>query len=198
VPILAPTGIAGRVRFLGLVPERDASPRSVAAERVEARFSGLVGESHSGLTRPSCSRVTAQYPRGTIIRNTRQISILSEEEMAETAAAMGLDALRPEWLGANLVLGGIPALSLLPPSARLIFEGGVSLTVDMENGPCQIPGREIERHHPGRGAAFLRAAEGRRGVTAWVEREGAIALGEGVRLHAPPQRPYPPLRPAGA
>ena len=63
----------------------------------------------------------------------------------------------------------------------------------MENGPCQFSAREIERAHPGKGKGFIAAARHRRGVTAWVEREGAIALGETARLHVPPLRSYPPL-----
>ena len=111
----------------------------------------------------------------------------------EIAAAMGLPAVQPEWLGANLVVEGLPDLTRLPPSSRLIFAGGASLVVDMENAPCQFPAREIEREHPGHGAAFRRAARHRRGVTAWVEREGRITLSDALRLHVPPQRPYPPL-----
>lgn len=194
--ILTPTGITGTAVFLGLVPDRAARLESGAVDRVEARFVGFEGESHSGLVRPSCSRVTAQYAKGTPIRNTRQVSILSREEIDAIAAAMGLETLEPEWLGANLVLAGLPELTRVPPASRLIFEGGTSLTVDMENNPCQLPARVIEAHHPGFGARFRSAAAGRRGLTAWVEREGAIALGEAVRLHVPPLRPYPPL--AGA
>jgi MOSC domain-containing protein YiiM len=134
-----------------------------------------------------------QYPKGTPIRNVRQVSVVSVEEMGEIAAAMGLEAVRPEWLGANLVVEGLADFTLVPPSSRLIFEGGAGLVVDMENAPCQFPAREIEHEHPGKGAGFRAAAKHRRGVTAWVEREGRIAVGEGFRLHVPPQRPYPPL-----
>ena len=65
MPILSPTGITGRVVWLGLVRDRAASLRSATVERVEARFEGFVGESHSGLTRPACSRVAALHPKGT-------------------------------------------------------------------------------------------------------------------------------------
>ena len=191
--ILTPTEITGRVVWLGLVGDRAGSLRSCEVREVSARFAGLEGESHSGLVRPACSRVSGQYPRDTPIRNVRQISIVSREEMAAIAVDMGVPVLRPEWLGANLVLEGLPDLTLLPPSARLIFEGGAALTVDMENAPCQFPAREIEAEHPGHGAAFRRAARNRRGVTAWVEREGTIRLGELARLHVPPLRLYPPL-----
>lgn len=191
--ILRPTGLGGRVVWLGRVADRAASLRSQAAEEVAMTFEGIEGESHSGLVRLSCARVTGQYPKGTPIRNSRRISIVSTEEMAAVAAAMDLPAIRPEWLGANLVVEGLPKLTLVPPSARLVFAGGAALVVDMENAPCQFPAREIEREHPGRGAAFRGAAGNRRGVTAWVEREGLVALGEAFRLHVPPQRPYPPL-----
>jgi hypothetical protein len=192
--ILTPTSIVGCVVFLGVVPDRAASLRSVAVEALDLNFAGIAGDCHAGLTRASCSRVTAQYPeRGTPIRNTRQVSILSDEELAETAAALGLPRLAPEWVGANLVLQGIPRLTCLPPASRLVFSGGAVLTVDVENEPCQFPAREIEREHPGLGRGYKAAARGRRGLTAWVEREGRIVRGERVVLHAPPQRVYPPL-----
>ncbi len=191
--VLTPTALTGRVAWLGLVVDRNASLRSGEVGAVTARFDGLVGESHSGPVRPACTRVAAQYPKGTPIRNVRQITVLSREEIAAIAAAMELPALAPQWLGANIVLEGLPHLTLVPPSSRLIFEGGAALTVDMENNPCQFPAREIEREHPGKGREFIAAARNRRGVAAWVEREGEIALGEVARLHVPPMRAYPPL-----
>ena len=45
---------------------------------------------------------------------------------------------------------------------------------------------------PGHGAAVKGAANNRRGVTAWVEREGTLTLGERMRLHIPDQRPWAP------
>ena len=119
MPILSATAITGRVAWLGLVRDRAASLRSAAVERVEARLDGFVGESHSGPVRPSCSRVAELHPKGTPIRNSRQVTLLSVEELAGTAAAMGVPALLPEWVGANLVLEGLPDLTLLPPSSRL-------------------------------------------------------------------------------
>lgn len=192
--ILTPTGITGRVVFLGVVRDRAASLRSDPVQTLELRFDGIEGNSHAGLTRPSCSRVKAQHPRrGTPIRNTRQVSLVSAEELAATAAALGLDALPPEWVGANLVLEGVPDLTRIPPAARLVFAGGAVLTVDVENAPCQFPAREIEAERPGQGKGYVAAARGRRGLTAWVEREGALSLGEAVRVDVPPQRPWPPL-----
>ena len=105
---------------------------------------------------------------------------------------MGIAELQPEWLGANLLVSGIPNFSQIPPSTRMIFDGGASLVVDLENSPCKYPGEIIERHHPGRGNLFAKAAVGHRGVTAWVEREGSIDSGDSIRLYIPPQRIYEP------
>jgi len=106
------------------------------------------------------------------------------------ARAMGLESLKPEWLGANILLAGIPDFTLVPPSSRLIFSGGASLVVDMENEPCKGPGEIIEQNHPGYGKHFAKSALGLRGVTAWVEKEGTISEGDTLSLHIPPQRLY--------
>jgi MOSC domain len=169
-------------------PDEDLSSSRVAS--VEVNYAGLTGESHSGLVRSSCVRVRHQYPQGTEIRNTRQISIISIEELAIIADNMGIAELKPEWLGANLLVSGIPNFSQIPPSTRMIFAGGASLVVDLENSPCKYPGEIIERHHPGFGNLFAKAAVGRRGVTAWVEREGQINTDDSIKLYIPPQRIY--------
>ncbi len=62
-----------------------------------------------------------------------------------------------------------------------------ALVVDMENRLCTLPAKPIEGRHPGLGRAFRRAAKGRRGVTAWMEREGTFRVGEQVRLFVPDQ-----------
>jgi len=169
-------------------PDEDLSTSRI--ESVAVNYAGLEGESHSGLVRASCVRVRHQYPQGTEIRNTRQISIVSAEELALIATTMGVDGLQPEWLGANLLVSGIPNFSQIPPSTRMIFDGGASLVVDLENSPCKYPGEIIERHQPGFGDRFAKAAVGKRGVTAWVEREGRISTGDSIRLFIPPQRIY--------
>lgn len=187
MPALIPLEFTGRVTWLGRVSARAATLVAEALEAVEISFAGVVGEAHAGLTRPSCSRVLAQHPRGTEIRNVRQVSILSAEELSEIAEAMGLARIDPAWLGASMVLEGLPDFSHLPPSSRLQGPDGVTLVVDMENRPCQLPAKVIEAAAPGHGARFRRAALGRRGVTAWVEREGRLQLGDRLRLHIPDQ-----------
>ena len=192
MPALIPTEFTATITWLGVVETDDrralkASPR----DAVHLTFEGLAGSVHGGRVRPSCSRVTAQHPKGTPIINERQISILSEEELKQIAAAMGLDALDPARLGASIVVRGLPDLSLVPPSSRLQGPDGATLVVDMQNRPCHLPARSIESIEPGKGKLFKRAAEGRRGVTAWVQREGRLALGDMLRLHVPDQPAWP-------
>ena len=192
MPALAPTKITGEVVWIGHVPDRDASLRSQAADMAELTYAGIPGEVHGGLTRPSCSRVLSQYPRNTEIRNVRQLSVVSAEELAEIATDCGLETLDPALIGASLVIGGIPDFSHLPPSSRLQFADGSTIVVDMQNRPCHLPAKVINADHPGAGDKFKTAAKGKRGVTAWVEREGKIHLGDTVTLHIPDQRPWAP------
>lgn len=186
------SGFEARIHWLGLVPDRKAALASTEAGRLILGFAGPEGEDHGGLVRPACSRVRNLYPKNAKIRNTRQLSILSREELDEIAATMGLQTLDPALLGATMVVEGIPDFSHVPPSSRLQAASGATLVIDAENQPCMLPARPIENRHPGHGRAFKAAAKGKRGVTAWVEREGAVTLGETLRLFVPTQRPWAP------
>ena len=190
MPALKPTDFEGVITWLGVVQTALAVLPSQAEAEVFASFAGVAGEVHGGLTRASCSRVTGQYKRGTEIRNVRQFSVLSAEELALIAADMGLAVLDPSLLGASMVISGIPDFTHLPPSSRLQAESGATLVVDMENRPCTLPAKEIEAVHPGFGKKFKPAAQDRRGVTAWVEREGILRVGARLRLHVPDQRAW--------
>jgi hypothetical protein len=91
-----------------------------------------------------------------------------------------------------MVIEGIPDFSHVPPSSRLQGPDGATLVVDMQNRPCHLPARSIESVSPGMGKLFKPAAEGKRGVTVWVQREGRIAVGDRLRLHIPDQRGWAP------
>ncbi len=190
--ILQPTEIVGKVEGLFLVADSNTSIASEAVDQVAASFDGFAGDCHTSLTREACVRTKAQYPIGTKVRNVRQVTIVSSEDLAAIAQDMGLPKIKPEWLGATMCVSGIPDFTLIPPSSRLIFPDGTGLVVDMENEPCAWPGKQIEKHHPGFGRHFVGNARNRRGVTGWVEREGSIAVGDAVRLHVPPLRVYQP------
>ena len=188
MPALVATAFRAEVVWLGQVADRDASLRAAPVAQMALSFAGMAGEAHGGLTRASCSRVTTQHPKGTEIRNVRQLSIVSAEELEAIAAAMGLAEVKPEWLGASMVVRGIGDFSHVPPSARLQGPSGATLVVDMENRPCQWPAKEIEAEAPGKGRAFKPAAKGRRGVTAWPRAARACEVAR-ILASAPPKAP---------
>lgn len=187
---LLPTDFFGTVLWLGRTPQREDVLRGMEEAEITLGFEGIAGDVHEGATRASCSRVSRLYAVNTEIRNTRQLTILSAENLAEIASAMGLERLAPELVGANVVIEGIPDLSHLTPSSRLQSESGATIVVDRLNIPCTYPARAIERAHPGFGKAFKPAGAGRRGVTAWVERPGVLKVGDRMRLHVPSQRAW--------
>ena len=177
MPELRKTDHVAEITWLGMVPQDRENIRSVAMDQARATYAGFEGDFHAGLTRPACVRV----------RN------LSAEEMAQIAAAMDLPELDPTLLGASIILKGIPDFTLVPPGSRLQNAHGATLVVDIENGPCNLPAREIEADAPGHGKAFKPAAQDKRGVTAWVEREGPLAVGDRLTLFVPNQPVWPHL-----
>ena len=194
MPALKPTDYTATVTWLGVVTNDDrAELLAEVLAAVDLTFEGIAGSVHGGATRDLCSRVKSQYPPGTRICNERQLSIISAEELSEIAAQMGLDRIDPARLGASMVLSGLPDFSFLPPSSRLQALSGATLTVDMQNRPCQFPAKSIDKVAPGLGKGFKPAANGRRGVTASVAREGRVVLGDVLRLHIPDQRGWQPV-----
>jgi len=159
---------------------------------VKVGLEGFVGDRHSGLTRRADVR-TPWFPKGTTVRNTRQVSIVSTEELALIAEALGLPEVMAAWLGANLELAGVARLTQLPPGTRLFFPDDATLVVDGENEPCRQAGRALEAHHPeraGLSSRFVKAAHHRRGLVGWVERPGVIRAGDKVKVMLPPAVTY--------
>ncbi|MEM9248601.1 MAG: MOSC domain-containing protein [Pseudomonadota bacterium] len=193
MPALVPTEYRAKVIWLGRVVSDDRNALiAEPAPSLDLSFAGLTGSVHSGLTRPSDSRVTAQYPKGTDIRNVRQLALVSVEDLKAIAETMGVASVDPARLGSTVVVEGIPDFSHIPPSARLQAQSGVTLTVDMQNWPCQFPAKSLTVDHGEAAKGFKAAAKGRRGVTAWVEREGTLSLGDVLTLHVPGQRAWQP------
>lgn len=196
MPALLPTDFVGHITWLGVNENRKDTLRNIAVLEMAMTFAGCSDESRAGLTRPSCGRVAQQYPRDTEIRNTRQMCIMSAEDLVKTAANMGVEAVDPAWLSASIVIEGIPDLTTLPPASRLISRSGVSLVVDMENRPCHLPAKVIDEDLEGKGRDYKVASIGLRGVTGWIEREGLLRLGDEIILHVPDQPAWPHLEQA--
>ncbi|MCS0501693.1 MOSC domain-containing protein [Ancylobacter mangrovi] len=158
--------------------------------RLPLTLEGVPGDRHAGHARPADSRVP-WYPRGAPIRNARQLTLVAPDELEAIAHRLGVPEVRPEWVGANLVVEGVERLTWLPPGTRLHFPGGAALAVEGENAPCRHAGAAVARACPGVAGldlAFVKAAAGLRGLVAWVERAGEIAAGTDVELRVPAQR----------
>ena len=191
MPLQTKLSFMGKVEQLLARLSRNDGFDKQQRQTLSLKLSGPEGDCHTGLTRLSDSRTLLTYKRNTVIRNVRQLTILSVEELADMATRLGIPAVEPEWLGANMLLSGIPDLSLLPPSTRLQFPSGATIVVDMENYPCSQIAKVVDEHHPGSRFKVVEAAMHKRGVTAWVEREGDVSAGDNIKIITPPNRLYP-------
>ena len=163
-------------------------------EALDLGFEGIAGDFHAGTTRRSGGR-EPWYGRGTEMRNERQISIVASNELRLIAAGMKLAEVKPDWIGANLVIDGVPRLSMLPAGTLMFFAGGVTLKVDGQNHPCRLAGRAVAENarmadHEAGALMFPKAAKRLRGLVAWVEKPGRIARGEAVSVRIPEQWIY--------
>ncbi|MDD9267935.1 MOSC domain-containing protein [Paenibacillus sp. GCM10023248] len=151
---------------------------------VELQFGGIEGDRHFGLFAKANVR-QPMYKRGTEIMNRRQLSIVSVEELQGIAQRLGVETIRPEWLGANLLISGAPELTKLPMGIRMMLPSGGGLVCEGENEPCTGPGKMIADHYGDRSLTqrFVKAAWKSRGIVAYVERPGELKKGDLVEIH---------------
>jgi hypothetical protein len=184
--------LTGRVASVLVARGRDFVTE--AADAVRLGFDGIEHDVHAGPTRRSGSR-EPWYPRNTEMRNERQLSIVAADELALVASRMAIAEIRPEWIGANLVIEGVPRLSMLPAGTLLFFANGVTVKVDAQNGPCRIAGQSIAERAgmpdvKAGALLFPKAAKRLRGLVGWVEKPGTITAGEKVSVRVPEQWIY--------
>jgi len=185
--------ISGRV--IGLFDALNGHFGTQAADELELTYEGIRGDYHAGLTRKSGGR-EPWYPRGTEMRNERQLSLVAPDELDIIAEGLGFAEVKPEWIGANVTIEGIPFFSMLPPRTLLFFEGGVTLKVDGQNAPCKIAGTALAENAgaadvAGTALEFVRVAKRLRGLVAWVEKPGTVKAGEKVEAKIPEHWHYP-------
>lgn len=168
------------------IKDRHTKFPSTGLSMAEVKLEGFVGDVHSGFTRKADGR-ERDIERGTPIRNARQWSAVSVEELRQIANIMGLSEIEPWLLSANLSFSGIPNLTALPRGTQLIFEAGTILTVEGENTPCVQPGKEIAAaKDPSKTPQeFVKAALHKRGLVGVVHRAGIIKVGETATVVLP-------------
>jgi hypothetical protein len=183
--------IKTEARCAALLVTGEVFPESRRVEEIALDLGGIPGSRHHGFTRGAGPR-EPWYARGMEMRSGRQLTVISVEELPTIAAAMGVDRIEPEWIGANIVLEGLPRVSWLPPGTRLFF-ADATIVVEAQNAPCHISGKSIARHldpdgkSPGLALLFPKHAVGLRGLVASVERAGTIRTGEEISVKVPRQ-----------
>lgn len=158
-------------------------------ETIDLTTGGIPGDRHANMIVPSDVR-KPWHPRGTMIFNDRMLSLVSVEELAVIRQNLAVPDLKPEWLGANILVSGLARLSWLPRGTRLIFPSGATLVVSDMNHPCRHAGGAIMAHYPERKGLdfeFVKAGDRLRGIVAFVERPGLLRAGESFEVRVPEQ-----------
>lgn len=172
-----------RVTALHVWPSDVTEPISV--DSLDLDWGGPIGDRHHGEYMASDTRQSRVFPRGTTIRNHRQLSIIDLDELARIASALGIPRIDPGVVADNICTEGIPALTDLPRMTRMAFPSGAVVMLGGPNAPCTIAGGMVARAYGSRAEAFPKAAIGQRGVTGWVERPGIVRPGDPITLLPP-------------
>jgi hypothetical protein len=179
--------------------DRNFATRAVAVLPLDVH--GIPGDRHHGPLRRAGPR-EPWLPRGLTIRNDRQLTALGVGDLALIATALGVEAVPPELIGANLVISGLDSFSSIAPGSRLAFggnwggkgafDGTAVLRVEGFNHPCRGPGRQLAAQfgRPELEFAFVKAAKRLRGLILSVDAPGRITPGDVVVLVPPVTAPF--------
>lgn len=180
------SGLAGKIE--GIYYTTDQENYSIPVNEIGFSFEGMHGDKHSGLT--SLARTKhPEYKEKIELKNTRQISIMSVEELSLIAKELGVPEIKAEWLSTNLLVSGIPHLSKIPPGTRFYFGGGLILYNEGQNFPCKTAGNIMLEKYPhvvGIDKKFIKAALDKRGLIAWVEHPEKLKVGSLFKITLPP------------
>jgi len=161
---------------------------SIPVNEIEFSFEGMQGDKHFGLTAFALTK-HPEYKEKIEVRNARQISILSVEELSSIAVEIGVPEIKAEWLFPNLLVSGIPHLTQLPPGTMFYFDGGLIIYNGGQNFPCKIVKDVILEKYPHVeeiGKKFLKAAWEKRGLLGWVEHPKKLVIGSSFEVDLPP------------
>ena len=151
-------------------------------DMINATLEGIIKSRHYGFTRWSNSRKM-------VVRNERQWTGLSVEEVEIIRQKMNLRELAAEILKPNILIQGIPDFSQLPRGTKLAFENGTLLVVEEFTDPCTPMGQRIANRYitdadgkPIKANMFPKAANHERGLVGVIEQPGIIRPGDKVEV----------------
>ena len=158
-------------------------------------LAGLRGDVHSGFSRTvgahdGAYRATSALHKGDAVLNWRSWTALAREEIAAFEQTLGVP-IPQGCLLENLTVTGIPNLSKLPPTTRMVFpvRGGTQamLAVWEENSPCHTVGQRLADHYgrPELKKALIAGARGKRGVMGLVLSAGWVEVDDEVQVFPP-------------
>ena len=108
--------MSARVAATHVWPSDLDQPLSV--DLLDLDWGGPVGDRHHGETMSSDTRQSSVFPRGTTIRNHRQLSLVDIAELAQIADALGIPRIDPGTIAENITTEGIEELTALPRMTR--------------------------------------------------------------------------------
>jgi hypothetical protein len=154
-------------------------------DSVRAELDGFIGDKHQGFSRVCYEGDTE--PEGTVRRNNRQWSGMSQEELNDIQQALDLSqALSPEDLGVNICIEGVDEFSKLPKGSKLVFPSGAVLLVEDYNPPCTEMAEKIAELYTNKAGnsitsrQFIIESKRTRGVVGSIDVPGEICLGDTV------------------
>jgi hypothetical protein len=180
----------GKIVWLGKNTKRGNF--STPCEHVIVESDGIVGDMYRGMWRLSSSHdvdyiATDGIVKGDPMLNLRQITIVSDTEVAHAADDVGIRIL-PGMLRENIIVSFVGdsglSFSKLPPLSRMVIgtENPKVILLTEENGPCRIITNPIASHL-GHGVEFsevLRTAlTGRRGQMGMVRSARPVTVKRG-------------------
>lgn len=121
------------------------------------------------------------------VRNWRQWSAVSREELACLARDLELPEIKEEWLGANFTISGIPRFSIIPRGSTIWFPEDTVLTVEEINRPCDGPAKVIAAQYPDQDLThlpgkFINKGWSSRGLVGTVYRAGVARNGDEIKI----------------
>lgn len=170
----------------GTVVSVHAGPKDIMGKErrteIMATLEGILRDQHFGFTRWSKSKKS-------IVRNDRQWTGLSVEEVEIIRQHMNLRELAAEILGPNVVIQGIPDFSQLPRGTTLAFDSGALFVVEEFTDPCARMGAHIAKTYETdqdgqqiKGNMFPKVANTLRGLVGVIDRGGIIREGDSVKV----------------